>query len=1064
MPSANEPSRSLGLECGIRKLLCVVSMVLAATVVVSGTIRAQAPDAPTPPPTGDGSSAPEAPVPEAPAEAPAEANAEEGQEIADASSENPSGTAVPDARAVPPPADVELSFQNAKIELLVKWLGEVTGKTIIKHPTVKCQLNVMSSKKRTLEQALRMVYNALSLEGFAAVETSDTIYLVPEKDAGKIAPEWSNGDDERLKGKQRVVKIFKLDHSTAAKLKSKLQNVLSTDAKIEVDDQANRLIITDHADNLHLAREFIRELDVPAVGDSKTDVITLKHAKADQLSTILTKVFSESAAAGGDSSKDSPPPPPGAKGARFVPDSVTNSLIVTSTQAQYSKIESLIAKLDTAKPADLAVRVLPLKYIQASDLVDDLNTVFGKGGGSYNPYGYSYSYSSSRRRSSSSSGEIREISAHEGSNSLIILSNKSDFDSIKALVESLDIKGADANIMKIVPLKNADAEDIAEQLTDLYDSNPMDRNSYNYSNYYYYSRRYGDQGNSDEKIQFVADRRRNAIIVLAPAASMEKVEDMIAILDAPVDGEELVPLILPLKYVRAFDMEDVLNTLFLKKTTQQSRYYWDDVQTEERDIGRLYGKVRITSESYTNSLIVASNSQENLDAIKKLVSQMDVSSPNGETTLSFPLKYARASAVANNINILFAQIGAGPRRPTQQQQQRNQQQQQQNTANALSQQGFEIEEKVVEESYFPWLGGSPQNTRQTSSGRQVRMGSDLVGRVRVVPDTRTNSLLITTNAHLFPPVVELVNDLDMPTAQVLIEAKIIEILQEDALRLGTRWSPDGAEVFETDDLDNSFLGEVGAEYIDVFGSGLVEANIDLDVLMQFLQKYTDTRIRADPRINVADNERGKLFVGSRIPFITESRLSPEATRNDSFEYINVGITLEVTPRINTDNEVALGIRVETSKMREGETLFGGAIIDTRNYRTELTVQNGQTAVLGGMIQKVQQEIERKVPILGDIPLLGWFFKKKDTSVTDFEIMVFLQPHVTRTPEEADRLRAEEERRARSIYDWNREAEQEALEEDEGAKERLEEEMQDLEQDSDEGPLPQPVTKSELAGK
>ena len=216
MPSVNEPSRSLGRW----KLFCIVSMVLAATIVVSSTVvRAQAPDASTPPPTGDGARAPEAP---------AAADADDGQEIADASNENTTGTEVSDARAVLPPADVELSFQNAKIDLIMKWLGEVTGKTIIKHPTVKCQLNVMSSKKRTLEQALRIVYNALSLEGFSAIETSDTIYLVPEKEAGKIAPEWLDGDEERLEGKQRVVKIFPLEH---ARRKHRRQPTLTTDRK-----------------------------------------------------------------------------------------------------------------------------------------------------------------------------------------------------------------------------------------------------------------------------------------------------------------------------------------------------------------------------------------------------------------------------------------------------------------------------------------------------------------------------------------------------------------------------------------------------------------------------------------------------------------------------------------------------------------------------------------------------------------------------------------------------------------------------------------------------------------
>ena len=145
---------------------------------------------------------------------------------------------------------------------------------------------------------------------------------------------------------------------------------------------------------------------------------------------------------------------------------------------------------------------------------------------------------------------------------------------------------------------------------------------------------------------------------------------------------------------------------------------------------------------------------------------------------------------------------------------------------------------------------------------------------------------------------------------------------------------------------------------------------------------------------------------------------------------DVGIILEVTPHINNSEDVALRIRVESSNIRSGETLFGGAIIDTRNFRTDLVVKDNLTLVLGGIIQREEVEIERKVPILGDIPLLGWFFKKRDTVHRETELMVFLRPRVTTTPEDVERLMSEIRERTPVIQSWKEKVDKEKREAEE----------------------------------
>jgi len=310
----------------------------------------------------------------------------------------------------------------------------------------------------------------------------------------------------------------------------------------------------------------------------------------------------------------------------------------------------------------------------------------------------------------------------------------------------------------------------------------------------------------------------------------------------------------------------------------------------------------------------------------------------------------------------------------------------------------------------------------------VRPVSDLVGRVRVVPDQRSNALLISANVHFFPQVLKLIEELDAVTAQVLIEARIVEVSSDFLDKLGVRWSPDGSKVFTADDFDNSFLLHGKGDYAKGFGgpaaalanglhSGLISSTINLDFLIQFLRRTTDATVLAEPQINIADNEVGRLFVGQQVPFIDRSLSTDVGGLNQSFSYKNVGVILEVTPHINATGDVALRVRTESSAIVPGQTLFGGAILDTRNFKTDLTAKDGETLVLGGIIQKQVSDTLRKTPILGSIPGLKWAFNKKDKSSREVELMVFLRPKVVRSTADAKALLEEVDRKAPRVKKW-----------------------------------------------
>jgi type II secretion system protein D len=831
---------------------------------------------------------------------------------------------------------IQLSFQGANIDMVAQWLAENTGKNVIKHPQVQCQVTIVGSKKVTRQQAVTMIYHALEVEGFSAIETAQSILIVPEGKEPKMSPEMLGaGQTAAAGGHEREVRVFTLQFAQAADLKDKIKTVLTEKATVETDEHANALVITDFHDNVAVAAELIRALDID-------------HTQ------------------------------------------------------------------------DLALRVVPLRNANAADLAKELQPLYGN----------------------KESKDPMQVSANDRSNSLLVRSSLANFKIIEQVIAGLDTEEAQDKVMRSFTLTNADAEDVAKQLQQL---NAEQDNGSGPFRVFYFGGGNGNNNNNDKKMSVVADRRRNAVIVQADPMRLERVAKMVEALDQPINDDSLAPKIYPLKYVSAADIEDVLNELFLKKTQQRSYFFYDEDQPEQpdRDVGRLYGKVRITSEPYSNAIIVTANSLENLAAVEEVLRQLDVPSEAGESTFRVGLRFADAPVMANSINILFAKGGSPALHPNAQQNQNNNnnnnnQQNQQQNQNQLndSQNNFEITEQTKEEGYFPWIGGQPDNPRPNDT-RAQRPVSDLIGRVRVVPDQRSNSLLISANVHFFPQLVKLIEEMDVPTAAVMIEARIVEVSTGLLDQIGVRWSPN-TSTFTANDYDNSIIASASGSYQKQFGgtqysgtsnaissaisgmrSGLLANNVSADFLIQFLKENTGATVLGEPQLEINDNELGKLFVGQQVPILTGSLTTDVGGLNQSFQYKDVGVILEVQPHINEAGDVQLRIRAESSTLVAGETLLGGAIINTRNFRTELTAKTGQTLVLGGIIQNQTSDANRKTPILGDIPGLKWLFDKKDRSNQRVELLVFLRPKVTRSPEEARLLLEDANKRMPLMRDWEK---------------------------------------------
>ncbi|MDB6040796.1 MAG: ral secretion pathway protein, partial [Verrucomicrobiales bacterium] len=523
----------------------------------------------------------------------------------------------PGNEVIDPNEDIQLSFQGANIDMIVQWLAKMTGKSVVKHPRVQCQLTIVSSKKLAPRDAINLVYRALSLENFTTVESANSILIVPEGSEPKTSPELVTSTTKDMpQGRQKLIKIFPLDHIPASELKEKIKTVLSDKATIEVADRSNQVIVTDYTDNIRLVGELIKELDIPSGTDSVVEFFTLKHSEAEELGELLSlvlnaqpgsptpkKIAQPSRSSNGPMMDGMPmnmpmpsgPPPsaaPGAAGAggpqqvRIWPDKTSNRLIVAAPKSLIAEIQKLIDILDTEKPQDVSIRVIQLKNVNSDDIVKEIVPLYQKLTGK-------------------GTKDVVEVTGDARSNSLIVLSSEATFKAIEKLITTLDTDDAQEKAMRTFSLKNADAEDVAKQIQDL----NQDQDSQSRYPFYFFSSSMNQK--NTKKISVVADRRRNTVVVQAPANAMDNIEKMIKALDEPITDNGLAPKIFRMKFVSATDIEDVLNELFLKKT--QPRMYWDPYNQPPADTsanqgGRLYGKVRITSEPYSNAIIVTSNS------------------------------------------------------------------------------------------------------------------------------------------------------------------------------------------------------------------------------------------------------------------------------------------------------------------------------------------------------------------------------------------------------------------------------------------------------------------------
>ncbi|GHY06544.1 type II secretion system protein D [Vibrio cholerae] len=293
--------------------------------------------------------------------------------------------------------------------------------------------------------------------------------------------------------------------------------------------------------------------------------------------------------------------------------------------------------------------------------------------------------------------------------------------------------------------------------------------------------------------------------------------------------------------------------------------------------------------------------------------------------------------------------------------------------------------------------------------------------VMIAAHADTNSLVLTAPQDIMNAMLDVIGQLDIRRAQVLIEALIVEMAEGDGINLGVQWgSLDSGSVIQYGNtgasIGNVMIGleeakdttttkgdytKLASALSSIQGAAVSIAMGDWTALINAVSNDSSSNILSSPSITVMDNGEASFIVGEEVPVITGS--SAGSNNDNPFQTVDrkeVGIKLKVVPQINEGNSVQLKIEQEVSNV-----LGANGAVDVRfakrQLNTSVMVQDGQMLVLGGLIDERALESESKVPLLGDIPLLGQLFRSTSSQVEKKNLMVFIKPTIIRDGVTAD---------------------------------------------------------------
>ncbi|MCW8919205.1 MAG: type II secretion system secretin GspD [Gammaproteobacteria bacterium] len=445
----------------------------------------------------------------------------------------------------------------------------------------------------------------------------------------------------------------------------------------------------------------------------------------------------------------------------------------------------------------------------------------------------------------------------------------------------------------------------------------------------------------------------NALIASATAANIERIAELVSRIDLSSETEaELIAL----QHASASEVERILNSL------QQG--------AAGKGAAAIPGEeIKIIADSRTNSVILSGDKSKR-HHLKKIIKELDTPLQTSGNTRVIYLRYAKAADLVTVLGGVGKEI---------------------------------IEEKTA--------------------GGQAK-GAAGAARLNIQADEATNALVINAPPDVIRDLEAVIRQLDVRRAQVMVQAVIAEVGADKAMELGVLWGFDGSSennpvglIDFNNTLVDSYQAAAGLATppslngLTVAAGDFTGGAFNFAGLLRALGGNSNNNILSTPSLMTLDNQEAEIVVGQTVPFITGSYTSTggSTTPTNPFQTIqreDVGLSLKIKPQINEGNAIRMEITQEVSSISGSTASSFDLITNKRSVKTTVMVDDGQVVVLGGLIEDQLVESEQKVPLLGDIPLLGWLFRYQSNKKMKKDLMVFIHPRIMRDQQQSSQLSSE----------------------------------------------------------
>ncbi len=441
------------------------------------------------------------------------------------------------------------------------------------------------------------------------------------------------------------------------------------------------------------------------------------------------------------------------------------------------------------------------------------------------------------------------------------------------------------------------------------------------------------------------------LIVTDVLSNIKRLLTIVAEIDVVGIGEEIS--VIPLEHAKASDLSKTVGSIFQRQ-----------VRTARKGAPVVTAVSKIVADDRTNSVIVLATEDDTI-RIKKLIELLDKEIPRGEGNIR--VYYLQNANAEDLVKVLMA-----------------------------------IPSKQETE---PQKGKAPVISKE----------------VQIVADKATNSLIITADREDYYVLEEVIKKLDIVRRMVYIEALLMEVDVTKSFDLGVEWqaaepvgshdgrtiaafggSTAGTTIFPTPSASGIVSLPAGFS-LGVLGEAITIGGIafpNIGAVVRAFQSDSDVHILQTPQIMTTDNEEAEIQVAKNIPFLTRQETSEAGYDYSNYEFKDVGVTLNIIPQINQERFVRLKITQEIAQVVEEESLVGLPTTLKRVAKTTVIIKDGNTVVIGGLIDETLSEVKTRVPCLSSIPLAGWLFGSTSRNQNKTNLYIFLTPHIIEKPEEA----------------------------------------------------------------